>query len=228
MILRFFDLDVNNTLEFAPSRSVCLTIENQDCYINIVKYFKGIDGEEKSFCILSGDKELVYSKDYTTVIDCYDFETVSRTVAGKTIKVVSDAIDKNDAAAFAIRRKLADLYSSVADALNDYDVEFDSTPDRSPEDILKFFSVSPASSRESVFDKFLNLIELTAVLKLYKLIVFVNLKSFLNERDITELQKAGAYKGVDLLFLENYSHGYSTEYEDNYLLDRDLFLTKVV
>ena len=226
MMMRLYDFDINGSLEFEEGASICLTIENKRYFKEAVDYFKGIEKDIKRFSVTFGDNELVYQKDFATVIDYYDYETVSRTISAKTLKFIAERISKDDETLLSFRNKISELHTVVSHALYDCDIEFEDDPVCSFDDVLKLFSVTPSGSREAPIYKYLNMIELAAALRMYKLIVFVNIKSFFEKDELIELQKLAAYKNIALLLIENTINNYATDRETNYLIDDDLFLTK--
>ena len=228
MNFKLYDFDFNNDLQFKDFKSLCLSVENVKVFSDMVKYFKGFCGENKKFCLFNDRKEEMFlNKDYAVIIDLFDFEITSKQIVGKVIKRLSERCDKTEEIADELNDKKRELFKALYNFLLDFNIEFDYKEECETEDLFKLFSIVPSKFDDSLVDKYLNFIEIVCELKLYDLLVLINAKPIFNQKEIEEIQKLSAHKGLNLLFLENRLSKYFSAYEDNYLIDEDLFLTKI-
>ena len=230
MTIRLYDFDFNDTIVFGETNGVCLTVENRKLFASLYRCLIRTDVEESDREIALFDDKgnmLVSKKDYVVIVDLADYETVSKTIGNKAIKALVERCDTDADLSYGLKRKINELYVEALKAVNDFDIEFDSESDCAFEDVFKLFSVTPSSGGGVLLDKYLNLIELVSRLKLYKALVFFNAKAFMSSEELAEIQKLAAYKNVKLFFIENKLYPDGLPYEDKYLIDEDLFLTKL-
>lgn len=68
--------------------------------------------------------------------------------------------------------------------------------------MLEFVELRPCTS-EDYFENLISLVAMSSELKLYKALVFINQKAFLNNEQLAELFKFSLYKKQPILFVEN-------------------------
>lgn len=73
----------------------------------------------------------------------------------------------------------------------------------------------------SLLDKLISFIDLGADMSIDKVIIFINLKTFLTENELTELQDRLFFHGIRALLVERYSSSWDEECVRKYLVDRD-------
>lgn len=105
--------------------------------------------------------------------------------------------------------------------IDDEDITFDSVAEKPFEEVLKLFSVSVVQSREDIYEKMLNFIEIVGRLHLVKLLVFVNVKSFFDEKQLAEIYKMATYREVSLLLIDNKIYGKKIAEETLLAIDKD-------
>ncbi len=73
----------------------------------------------------------------------------------------------------------------------------------------------------SLLEKLISFIDLGADMSIDRVIVFINLKTFLAKNELTELQDRLFFHGIRALLLERYSSSWDEECVRKYLVDRD-------
>ena len=73
----------------------------------------------------------------------------------------------------------------------------------------------------SLLEKLISFIDLGADMSIDRVIVFINLKTFLTKNELTELQDRLFFHGIRALLVERYSSSWDEECVRKYLVDRD-------
>lgn len=88
-------------------------------------------------------------------------------------------------------------------------------------EILKILNFKFEQNSIGLLEKIMEYILLSRELLKYSLFVFLNLKSYLSEKEIKELYKFVLYEKIDLLLIENHEGDDKIEEEHKIILDKD-------
>ena len=66
------------------------------------------------------------------------------------------------------------------------------------------------------------LIDLESMFNLDKLLVFVNLKLYLDKDELIELYKYSLYNNVNIILIDSVSYGVKLDYESKLIIDNNL------
>ena len=113
--------------------------------------------------------------------------------------------------------KLKDIYTHLLDNI---DLNLEIQDEFKIEDISKLMKPK-INTKNNLLENILLLMDIESELNLDKLVVFVNLKSYLENEELIELYKYSLYKDIKILLVDN--HNYSTNnIEKKLQIDEDL------
>ena len=113
------------------------------------------------------------------------------------------------------------MYKSMASLLKNIDLPLSLSEDVSIDDIIKLCKISINNSNDLLNNLFL-LIDLEKVLKLNKLLFFINLKQFLTKAELVEFYKYAIYNGIRIVLVDSQSYGATISYEKKLIVDNEL------
>ena len=103
---------------------------------------------------------------------------------------------------------------------SDFELELEENFDAAK--FLKIYDISISKNYNTLIEKFITYIDvLTDVLKI-KVIFCVNLLNLFDEIDRIETYKYLLLKKKKVVFIENYYESYNLEYEEKYIIDKDM------
>lgn len=152
-------------------------------------------------------------------INFFDFKFDSKKYNNDLSKYVNENIDEGD------RNNLVNLYNKVIKLykriLNNIDLPLNIEEDITIDNLTKFVKIS-INYHNELLDNLLLLIDLEKVLKTKNILVFVNLKQYLNKIELIELYKYAIYNEIKLILIDSQSYGTTIEYEKKLIIDEDL------
>lgn len=142
----------------------------------------------------------------------------------KITSLISDTVnqnltEKNIDDINKIYNKLKTIYNNVIKNM-DIDFNIEINEDFDTKDISKLMKLC-IMKKNRLIDNLLLIIDIESSFKLDKLVVFVNLKDYLEENDLVELYKYAIYKEVNILLIDNNKHK-TSKYEKKLFIDEDL------
>ena len=114
------------------------------------------------------------------------------------------------------------LFRSIKNYFEDFNFDITYDTDLTIVDISKFLKVKVNDERKTVFEKILLLLDLESEFHFNKIVVFVNLKSFLTKEEVVKVYRYSKMKKVWILLLESNLSGVTLEYEKKLIIYNNL------
>ena len=213
---------IDNNIDFDNSYINCLEIENKNYFYKIVNDINSIsNGNILEDVIFSDDeyKELNLSNKINMVFDYFNFDFNSKKIISIINKKINDNISVED------KENLSKLYNKIRKIylpiLNDMDLNIDINNDFDLDSIIKLLNVS-IKPKDNLLDNLFLLVYIEKELSINKIIVFINLKQYLNNNELNELYKYLLYNNVVVLLIDSQSYGVCNEYEKKLIIDDEL------
>lgn len=111
--------------------------------------------------------------------------------------------------------------SSYYKVLNDIDIPLSINNDTNIDNIVKTLKIS-IETKSDLLDNLLLLIDIEKNLSMKNVLIFVNLKQYLNKEELVELYKYSMYNQVNIVLIDSQSYGVKLEYEKKLIIDQDL------
>lgn len=213
---------IDNNIGFDNSYINCLEIENKNYFYKIVNDINSIsNGNILEDVIFSDDeyKELNLSNKINMVFDYFNFDFNSKKIISIINKKINDNISVED------KENLSKLYNKIRKIylpiLNDMDLNIDINNDFDLDSMIKLLNVS-IKQKDNLLDNLFLLVDIEKELSINKIIVFINLKQYLNNNELIELYKYLLYNNVVALLIDSQSYGVCNEYEKKLIIDDEL------
>ena len=213
---------IDNIITFNNNNINCLEIENKSYFYKIVNDINNISvGNVIEDVIFTDDeyKELNLSNKINIIFDYFNFDFNSKKIISIINKKVNDNISIND------KDNLSKLYNRIRKIylpiLNDMDLNIDINNDFDLDLMIKLLNIT-IKSKDNLLDNLFLLIDIEKELNINKIIVFINLKQYLNKNELIELYKYLLYNNVVVLLIDSQSYGICNEYEKKIIIDEEL------
>lgn len=213
---------IDNVITFDNRSINCLEIENKSYFYKIVNDINNISiGNVIEDVIFTDDeyKELNLSNKINITFDYFNFDFNSKKIISIINKKVNENISIND------KDDLSKLYNKIRKIylpiLNDMDLNIDINNDFDLDLMIKLLNIT-IKSKDNLLDNLFLLIDIEKELNINKIIVFINLKQYLNKNELIELYKYLLYNNVVVLLIDSQSYGICNEYEKKIIIDEEL------
>jgi len=177
------------------------------------------EGGEGGFVLSEGEKELPFSKNAEVVINPFALDINDKKILSKLYGELGktamgeEMYLKTQEMFEKFQRYFMDL-EQYSDFMLEIDLGVDVTA------WFKAFGIKLASYSDSFIENICQYIMIMAELFGKRLAVFVNIRSYLSEEQIEEVEKMAAYHEIALLFLENVQRDCSKK-RKHYIIDVD-------
>ena len=213
---------IDNNLVFNNEYINCLEVENKNYFYKIVKELNNIaNGEMEDNVIFTDNEsnEINIINKINIIIDYFNIEFNSKKILSLINKKINSSISVND------KDNLSKLYNKIKKIyipiLNDMDLNIDINNDFDLDLIVKLLNVS-IKNKDNILDNLFLLTDIEHELNISKLLVFVNLKQYLNEQELIELYKYLLYNNIVVLLIDSQAYGVCNEYEKKIIIDNEL------
>lgn len=213
-------MDMERVIELDCGKTVEWIIESPALfrkYVNLLNL--QADGEEGIFVLSDDDTILDIAKCMEIVVNPFAVDFEDRRIQKKLYSQLQKAAYGEDM--FMDTQKMnSDLQSYIFRLENicGYDIEIDT--DMDVQLVFKALGVKMEGGEYNFSEKLAQYMKVMAELMGKKILVFVNIRSYLENEQIQELMKNAVYNEISLLFIENMQRGFS-EMENYYIIDKD-------
>ena len=219
MIYTFLD----NKIELHNDYVNSIEVQNKNYFFRltnlIYKYANGDEIEELYFT--ENDKELKLENKIRIITGFYNFDFNNRKYINELIKVISSNQDEN--LINKLNSNYNKFYKSLENLISDIDLNFkvNINDEFSLNEILKNFNLS-IQSNDRLIDNLLLLIDVEKQFNINKILVFINLKQYLNKEELIEFEKYCIYNNIYVILFDNIEYKKLKKYEMKILIDKDL------
>ncbi len=209
-----FEIGKINVLEFEE-----LNVFRRFIYsLNQYRYEGKADEE---IMIIKNQKQLDIKESCLILMDFYNIDFHSQPIIKKILKDLEEEYKNQEDVQNLLQEVNEKIEYFTQRLLLDYPIDLVSKK-LNIRDYLKVLSIRPDSSLyKAPFEKVSFLIKLIHELKLYELIVLVDLKKYCNDKQLLEIYKLTLYLDVKVLLVESSSIKGLLKYEKKILIEED-------
>lgn len=181
--------------------------------INAEKQIEQVKIIDDNFCDINLNNQLLM------IVDLFNIEINSKKNLLALNKYIRNELDDKEIDECAKLYKK--IYAKLNSLLSELDLPIELAEDFDIETLLKAFKITFKESNNLLDNLFL-LIDIEKIFKIHKLVVLVNVKQFLDNDEIQELEKYAIYNKIQLILIDCSSYGLPNIYENKLLIDSDL------
>lgn len=215
MKLKLYNCD-NNDISLLDN-VLCLEILPQGIFYNMLMDFTCSTIPPRELAIVGNDG-FVKDSDICVVSDFLNFELSNKTFLTKIYKYIEKKVISNFNEKLYFDKEINSFKNIISTITKDIDIEFSISEEVDVKSVFSMFNLVPCVD-DSILSKLLQFINVISELKLYKVIVLVQVKAYLSTEDICELYKYSLYKKVPLIIVENNYHKIKLKYEKKLFVD---------
>lgn len=218
--MKFVHPELEEQIEIG-NYSVCeWIIESPELFSRFVtELFGQIDGHEGAFVLSEKDKEMPLSKYAEIIFNPLSVQVNDKKVQTKLYAELSELAFGSEL--YMQTMEMLGMLQSYFWKLEEqslYELAIDDNIDINL--VFKCLGIKVEDSTEDFFTTLLQYIKVQAEIMKKKLLIFVNLRSFINEQQLIELSKAAIYNEIEILLIENKQRDCSPE-RKRYIIDDD-------
>lgn len=196
-------------------------------FSNVVESFNNIlIGENaKEGIILEEDEKLIdMSKNVIIIVDPFNMDFNSRQILNRLFEDIIKTYTLEDELRMEMQEFYQHITSNIYNITADYPFEIIIKDECKLQDILKNVSLKIDSKYySSLAEKIMGIIDISSSLNLFKLLIFVNLKTYVDNEKLEEIYKYSLYKNQKILIVENKECSFKSVYEKKLCIDEDFY-----
>lgn len=217
--MKLVHLDLESQFEFDDKINL-LCVENALQFRKFLEDFHcQIDGFNGKFVLSENEKNIDFSKSVAVITDYFSLDFSEKKLQNKLYAVLQTICEEQFKVDFAKFNE--EFYRLFNKLNNESPFELDCDTDPSISALLKCFGVSFSCENSSFIEKLCKYAEILFNLLSLKLIVFVNLKSYLSKDEIELVYKFFTYNNINIFLLES-TFQQKNEWEFCVIVDNDL------
>lgn len=202
-----FDNTYINTLE----------ILNKKAFYQFLKDINNLNNQD-NILFFDNNEQINMDNKIFIIYNFINFDFNTKKITASILNIINNNMDEKD------KDKINNLYNKLKDIythlLDNIDLNLEIQDEFKIEDISKLMKPK-INTKNNLLENILLLMDIESELNLDKLVVFVNLKSYLENEELIELYKYSLYKDIKILLVDN--HNYSTNnIEKKLQIDEDL------
>lgn len=206
-------------IEFVENTTNVLVIENPTVMEEIVHELQQqSDGEEGNFVLSEKNKIFKMEKELMLIINPFSLDFNDKKIINKLylelLQYGNELLNKKE----EINQLSVKLLDEIIDKSQYNNISFDLEIEW--KEFFKLYGLKIDESYETLLEKLIEYIKILSDLCGIHLVCFVNIKNYLQDKEVNELYEIAYYKKVDLLLIES-SDTRNLDNEHTFIIDRD-------
>ena len=208
----------NLDIEFEENISNTLVLENKQHMIDVIQnLILQLKGDEGDF-VLSAEKNVKFDKVVEFIANPFEIDFNNKKIVTKLfeqlIAVASECVEEYK----FINGKIVGTLDDICSKIEYYNVEYNLEYEW--KSIFKLYNVRIGENYNSLCEKIEEYVKVLADILHIKLLIFLNIKEYLTEEEIDNLQKICFYKKIFLLLIES-EERFVLDNEKTFIIDKD-------
>lgn len=212
--------DINMQIDFEDKTCCIWTIEYPELLLNyITELQEQVIGNEGKFVLSDENEILSFKKDMSLILSPLEIDYNDKKFITELFKEIKDIVQSGELYEdyVFVKSELVKLMERISES-NDYPLQYSEELEVSS--LLKMMQVKFDFQDANYFERLITFVQLSQRLLRKKLLIFVNLSSFLSENQLVELEKIAKYEQIKILLINSYQLNYSFSYKW-YIIDVD-------
>lgn len=212
-----------NKIIFDDKTVNVLEIQNQKLFCNVINDINEQCNNEKddnNIVLLEDNKRLKIDKEMYLLLDIFNIEFNSKKIINKIYSIIEQNIKNRQDN--EIENITLELRKYLIEEVNEIPLEFCMEREIDINDVLKAFNVKiDITCYTTILEKIEFIINILSTMKVARILVIPNLKTYLNNEELLELYKYSIYNNVKLLLIENSLQKDVLKYENKNIVDEN-------
>lgn len=219
--MRLIYKELDTILEWDHHLVPIIVIENLQYKNKFIEdlYSQSNTNEDDPFFI-SDEKKQNIKMNFEVIINPFDLEVNKRNIINKVTRIFENLIKEDYVELIALSDKVNNYLYEKSHYLP---INVELIGDLNVKRLMQLFELSIADDSSNLLEKIMNYLEVSCQLGLNNVFIFVNLKQYLDQKDMYELYNFSKYKEIKLILIEN-NIDKLLESEKKFIIDKDLCL----
>lgn len=212
--------DINMQIDFEDKTCCIWIIESPELLLYyITELQEQVIGNEGKFVLSDENEILSFKKDISLILSPLEIDYNDKKFINELFKEIKDIVQSGELYEdyVFVKSELVKLMERISES-NDYPLQYSEELEVSS--LLKMMQVKFDFQDANYFERLITIVQLSQRLLRKKLLIFVNLSSFLSENQLVELEKIAKYEQIKILLINSYQLNYSFSYKW-YIIDVD-------
>ena len=213
---------MDNIIKIESDCIMSIEIENKGLFYKFISDLYKISNYNYSDNIVFFEegKELNMYNKLKIIVDYFDFSLNSKKYILDFQKYIKENIISDDISQLISNyNRVIKSYKKVLDKM---ELPIFVDEETNIDNIIKSIKIS-VQEQDSLLDNLLLLIDLEKVLNTNSVLIFVNLKQYLNKNELEELYKYSIYNCLHILLIDSQTYGTTLKNEKKIIIDEDLY-----
>lgn len=213
---------VDNSIIFEDDKINVIEIENKKFFYRFVRDLYSIsngDVLEEFVCLDDNNMEINLGNKIKNINNYFELDFTSKKYGVEIIKkLVSNINDEDKDAIIMLQNR---IYQKVNKQLQKFDIPLLILNDIDIVTILKNLKIE-IHDYDDILNNILLLIDIEKTFNLSNILIFINLKQYLSDKELKELYKYSIYNGVKILLVDSQHYNNVNNFEKKLYIDTDL------
>ena len=214
--------ELDRAIVFQENQVNELIIENAGLFQRFIRQIlqQIEDDSESSIYLTEGEKILSWEKNVEIIINPFCLDINQKKLLNRLYQNMSNIVQEKGYY-LKLNELSAEIISLLTEIEFDGDISLNYAMNIEPVQIFKMMDVKIETEGKTLLEKLTEYIKMVSELLQYKLIILVNIKSYLNEEEINSLYQTVHYAKVYLLLIENLERETLLK-ENRIIIDNDM------
>lgn len=185
----------------------------------VTELYNQINGDDGEFILSENNSEISLEKTAEIVFSPIAINLNDRRFISKLYADLLTNSNQYEKEQLEINSQAINLMDGLISNCPYFSVEYDTDFDLSK--LLKLYDVRICRENESLAAKVIEYIKLCSRLLKKKMLVFINIRSYLTSDELKEIVKMCEYHNIDIIFIENQEPNHCFFDEKRYIIDKD-------
>lgn len=212
---------IENEIEFIDDKISIIEIENKSYFYRTIELFNKLyNGEDtEQIRLYENNSEINLCNQVYLIVDYFNMDLNTKRNINLLYKLISCNINENTH--IELNKLNKKINSLLKKTFVEIDIPIQISNDFDINNYIKLFSPS-IKNGGNLLERLMLIIDFERTFRLNKLIVFVNLKQYINEAELLEFYKYAIYNKVNIVLIELFSSKVINVYEKKLKIDSDL------
>lgn len=202
-----------------------IEIDNEVLFTRIVQSINqlihNIESYERISLFIEAE-DIPFDKEVLLISDILNLPFDDRRFLTKLIKFIGDSLNIDEEKKEILDISLAKACQIILDIVTEFDFGIDYCTTIKIADFLKAMSLKiNIDYRAKPIENLMTFLDLVSEFDLYKLIVFVNIKTYFDENQLDEFYKHAQYKKVNILLIDKKTNLITNKREKRWIIEKD-------
>lgn len=223
MIMKIVGLE--NEVNFDENGIYVLEVENLQLFSSLVLKIYNLSeniGDSDQIKLFDNGEEILFHKNVFFCSNIFACCLSTKNIMTKLYSMIEKQINIDFDLKRQYQDKTCDIITFVMNNLKDISIDFKWNNELPLSNFLKAINFEiDVNPEQSFVQRMLTLVDIISELQLYKIIVFVNLRSFLSIEEISEVYKYSLYRNICILNLESQIRSDVLPYEIKIIIENN-------